>query len=65
MVLDYIKSTIEILMNIKLNDSGLQASRSDLNSTLKSEDLHRDPTKEYEAMLRQMEGETREHISVP
>lgn len=52
-------------MNIKLNESALQLSRSDLSSTLKSASSHsKDPTNEYEGMLRQMEGETREHISV-
>ena len=51
-------------MSIKLNENqSLQNSQSEMISTLKSEDKQ-DASKEYERMLQQMEGESREHISV-
>ena len=53
MVLDYIRSTIEILMDKKQSQ---RDSKSEFSSTTKSYD--------YETLLRQMEGESREHIAV-
>ncbi len=64
-VLDYIKSTIEILMNMKFDESSVPKSvRSDLAPTVKAADVPRAPAGDYETMLQQVEGEVRHHISV-
>lgn len=62
-VLEYIKSTIEILMNIKLDETGtLKSAHSELTHTLKSQDLEK--TQSIETLLQKTEGEVRHHIGV-
>ena len=52
-------------MNLKLNETTSEVnSKSEFTSTIKSDESHKDPTKEYEGLLQQMESETREHIGV-
>ena len=52
-ILDYIRSTVEILMDHK---STTERNEKDVSNTLNSLN--------YEKLLQQMEGESREHIAV-
>lgn len=72
-VLDYIRTSIEILMQMKFDDDkegsgkekergfGNEGAQSDFTSTFQSLDL---PPKEYEQQLQQYESEVRNHIKV-
>jgi len=57
-IIDYIRSTVEILVNIKQEDQkGFNQSTNSLNDT-------KDLTREYERMLQSAEEELRNHVRV-
>ena len=71
LVIEYIKSSIEILMNLKLEDHELDidSAKNDLDSPTITENSLSDtqnvePPKDYEAMLQKLEAEIRCHIRV-
>lgn len=65
-MLDYIKSTIEILMTIKLEETApLKSSHSEMtNQSVKSQDLPLEKSQNIETLLQKSEGEVRHHIGV-
>lgn len=64
-ILDYIKTSIEILMNMKMDESETAKPKKEpvLSDTesLRSMD---DPPKDYEQMLQKYEAEVRNHIKI-
>ena len=55
LILDYIRSSIEILMNLR-SDHQTPKSASESSNT--------DPQRDYEQMVQRLEAETRNHIRV-
>jgi hypothetical protein len=69
--LDYIKTSIEILMNMKMEeqhdgDSGTVKKRSGRGFVSDTESMRSmdDPPKDYETMLQKYEAEVRNHIKI-
>ena len=63
-LLDYIKSSIEILVNIKVQEQmDLKKVRSTSDNNLLSTN-EEESSKEYEKLLWQLESEIRNHIKV-
>lgn len=63
-ILDYIKSSIDILVNLKVQEtleSNKNRGTSELNLLSTNEE---DSPNEYEKLLRQLEAEIRNHIKV-
>lgn len=78
-ILDYIKTSIEILMNMKMEESENDKKKEKggknkhLNSSNSSKVVHTDsessrsmeePPKDYESMLQKYEAEVRNHIKI-
>ena len=63
-MIEYIKSSIEILMNLKLEEHELEQQLRKEDKTIDSEASLGEPPKDYEQMLHKLEGEVRNHIRV-
>ena len=64
-VIDYIKSSIEILMNLKMEEQeGEKKGTRRLDKTL-SNYSEFEPPKEYETVIQKLENDIRNHIRVP
>ena len=62
-VLDYIKTTIEILINLKFEETGVNKApnvNTPSTTSVETDDL----AKVYETMIQKMEAESRNHIMV-
>lgn len=64
MVLQYVKSTVEILLNLKFEDSDLSAPKGSRKFSSTSKDAISEVNPVYEKMLQKVENEVRHHISV-
>ncbi len=67
MILDYIRSTIEILMSIKFDGTnGALKNNTELSNerVLEKSIEKKDLLKDYELMIQKLEAETRDHIRV-
>ena len=66
-MLEYIKSSIDIVVNIKveerINDINAKLALKEQSSEISSIDEN-EPINEYESSLRHLEGEIRNHIKV-
>ncbi len=65
-VLDYIKTSIEILMNMKMEEQqeGNATSKTKKDDDLESMRSMDEPPKDYESMLQKYEAEVRNHIKI-
>jgi hypothetical protein len=58
LIIEYIRSTIEILMNLKMEELQAKKNEEEANST------NHDTPQDYEQMLQKLEAEVRNHIRV-
>ena len=61
--MDYIKSSIEILMNLKMEEHETEKKEPPLDKTL-SNYSEFEPPKEYEGVIQKLENDVRSHIRV-
>ena len=65
LIIGYIKTSVEILMNLKAEEQELQKmERKEEGESLVSEKSQPEPPKKYEEMLQKLEDEVRTHIRV-
>ena len=62
--MEYIRTTIEILMGIKTGDGSRGKIDTAALATMKSNFSSKEQSISYETLLQQMENESREHIGV-
>ena len=58
LVLDYIRTSVEILLNMKEEDESKKSQRTKKDQSLA------EPPKDYEKMLQKLEGDIRTHIRI-
>ena len=64
-IIEYIRSSIEILMNMKIEENELEHQKNITKDQDSELDLSmQEPPKDYERMLQSLEAEIRNHIRV-
>ncbi len=74
MIIEYIKSSIEILLNLRQEDEEDDVKKSQIEIYSNSSEIDygsntssyicKDPTKEYESSLQKLEADVRNHIKL-
>ena len=63
LLVDYIRSSIEILMNMRAEEQALIKAQN-VNESILSESSQKEPPKIYEEQIQKLEEESRSHIRV-